>query len=129
MNDNDIRDLFREMREERVPADSLARVRLNVAHRVQRAAGWRIAAWVAACLVMAVAAFLMQSGSLVRHVARSTVAAGPQQPEAPLPLLPPRPAIRPAIRRLHARPAPMVQTVSIRIETPDPDVVILLVGE
>ena len=46
MNEDDIRELFREMREEPIPPDSLVRVRQAVAERRRRGQsnfGWKVA--------------------------------------------------------------------------------------
>lgn len=129
MSEDEIQDLFREMRDEPVPADSLARVRTNVAERTRRASRWSIAKWALACSAVIVAGMLVQSGAFVQKAVHVSLSSS--QSERPLPLLPAREPLRPAIRRVRRRrkPEPPVQTVSIRIETPDPDVVIWLVGE
>lgn len=128
MNEDQVRKLLREMREETVPANSLARVRMNVAGRTRQSSRRRIAAWVTAFAALAVAGILMQSGALVQKAVRVSTAA--TKTEQALPLLPARDPWRPAVQRTrrHSRSGAPVQTVSIRIETPDPDVVIWLVG-
>jgi len=131
MNDKEMQDLFREMREEPVPADSLARVRAGVDQRIHRRP-W-LSAWkIAAALVMAgciVAGFLwLRPSKPVQHLSPPEIAqVVPPPVESPaLPEIPVRHAPRPK----RARPQPVVEgvPVSIRIETPDPDVVILLVN-
>ncbi|HWF08674.1 MAG TPA: hypothetical protein VG297_09425 [Bryobacteraceae bacterium] len=135
MNEDQVHDLLREIREEPVPTDSLARVRRNVAERTRRSVRWKPFAWAMACAAIAFAGILLQSGVFVRRAIQTAITARPRVPEPVLPVLPrhepPRQPVMPAIRRVRVRPrpAPVVQTVSIRIETPDPDVVILLVGE
>jgi hypothetical protein len=131
MNEDQVRDLLRDMREEPVPADSLARVRRNVEEKTRRAARWKPFAWAMACAAIAFGGILLQSDVFVRRAVHTAVTARPRVPERALPLLPRHEPVRPAIQRVRVRPrpAPVVQTVSIRIETPDPDVVILLVGE
>jgi len=134
MREDEIRDLFREMRDEPVPLESLVRVRMRVEDRILRRAPWKFAAMIGAFAALAIAAFVMQ----VRPAARKT-ASPPVAMHQPAPTPPPEEAlpdglpltIRPAIVRkaLKPRPAPPAQSISIRIETPDPDVVILLVGE
>ena len=134
MSEDEIRDLFAEMRDEPVPVESLVRVRVLVDERIRRRAPWKIASLIAALAALVVAAFVIQMGPAVWKSARRPVAAH-QRAETPAPVgasvddLPL--TIRPAIERkaFKPRPAPPAQTVSIRIETPDPDVVILLVGE
>ena len=58
MTEDRMRELFREMHDEPVPADSLARVRMAVSARTERRAGWfwRVAAGVAlaACALVVV---------------------------------------------------------------------------
>jgi hypothetical protein len=130
MNEDQIRDLFREMRDEVVPADSLARLRMRVSERTRHGARWKVAGWVMACAAALFAAMLLESGVTLRKAIVPAVASRLQAPEQPLPLFPAREPLRPAVRRMRAtpRPQPLVQTVSIRIETSDPDVVIWLVG-
>jgi len=124
MTEEDIRGLFREMREDSVPADSMARVRMRI---TERTATWR--RWKRAALVIAPLCLLVLAVALWR----------PMSPRIVLPpVLPVR--VEPAVMRPEPPPAQLVrrkqvarrrppeQPVLIRIETPDPDVVILLVG-
>lgn len=135
MTEDDIRDLFREMRDESVPVDSLVRVRVRVEDRIRRRAPWKIASLVTAFAALVVVAFVIQIHPAVRKTASPSAAAkhAPPPPEvetAPLENLPL--SVRPAIERKTHKPptAPLTQPVStIRIETPDPDVVILLVSQ
>lgn len=132
MTENEIGDLFREMREEPVPPESLVRVRVRVDEGIRRRAPWKIAAWAAACAVLAIAAFMMQTRPTVRKTVRQQVAVHrPAAPPVSAPDVVEPVTVRPAIeRKLHKpRPQPPVQPVSIRIETADPDVVILLVSD
>jgi hypothetical protein len=131
MKEQEMRELFREMRDEPVPADSLARVRAGVEQRIHRKP-W-LSAWkIAAALVMA--GFIVGAYFLLRPVKSVPIEqASPPEvaqvlPPAEIPVLPEIPA-RPAPRpkRVRLRPVEAVP-VSIRIETPDPDVVILLVN-
>jgi hypothetical protein len=127
MTEDDIRDLFREMREDAVPADSLARVRLRLGDRIQSRGDWK-AKWVMVCAFLALAALLVQP----RTAMRKTAPMAARTPEAPLVELPQaaqQPTVRPAIQRKRRRTEPASQPVLIRIETPDPDVVILLVSQ
>jgi hypothetical protein len=130
MTDDEIRDLFREMRDETVPADSLARVRLGLEARVQRRARWKFARWAMAGVAVLVTALLFPWGAPIHKPAGATVAVGaPSNPPLNAPQPEPRMTVRPAIQRTRRhRPRPS-QAAVIRIETPDPDVVILLVGE
>jgi hypothetical protein len=133
MSEDEIRGLLREMRDEPVPPDSLARVRIAVAERTQTrswtwALPWRIAAAVlaAACLL------------LVAILWRTSVPAPPAPPvvtravdplvgtPTPQPAAPRRAAQR--VRRV-PKPSAPAEAMVIRIETPDPDVVILLIGD
>ena len=124
MTEEELRSLFREMREEPVPADSLARVRSGVEQRIGRRNWWKFAVplALAGC---AVAGFL-----LLRPVKAPVIV---EQPSAPV-VAQVLPAVetpaRPAPRPKRARPRPVVEgvPVSIRIETADPDIVILLVN-
>src|ERR1700755_3571533 len=117
MNEDQIRDLFREMREEAVPADSLARVRMKISDRTLRVRRWNIAGWVMASAAVLFAAILLQSGVTIRKAIVPAIAHRLQAPGAPLPLFPPREPLRPAVHRVRRRPQPEAspfQTVSIR---------------
>lgn len=128
MTEDDIRNLLREMRNEPIPPDSLARVRLAVDRRKQR----RWLPWTAAAFAAVVAALVLVA-------------------VLPRPVYPPVPRM-PAIGKdltLHQAPVKPVQArhivpkkapkkpksastgdgVVVRIETADPDVVILLIGD
>lgn len=135
MNEDRMRELFREMREEPAPADSLARVRMAVAGRTAKAAPrpfwlrWPVFAAAAAAFVLAV---------LLRWEPApppAPVVAKREQPAAP-------PAVQPPVRQPVASPPmakkrPQVQAVKrdtkqdllIRMETPDPNVVIFLIAD
>jgi hypothetical protein len=140
MNDDQIRELLHAMRDDPIPGDSLARVRQAVEARTSgrdggRAFGtmWRLALPVA--LAGCIAAILLRP---VRHTA-PTLLRPVAAVERPVPVLPqPAPAhqlahatVRP-VRHFQRRPpsAPQEAGASlIRIETPDPDVVILLLAD
>jgi hypothetical protein len=132
MNENEIRELFREMRDEPVPADSLARVRAGVDRRIGKRSwigGWKLAvALVMAGCIVAVF-FMLRPGKRVpiQQVSLPEIAQGLPPVEIPAP---PEITARRAPRPKRARPRPVVEgvPVSIRIETADPDVVILLVN-
>lgn len=134
MNEQEIRNLLREMRDEPVPVDSLVRVRLRLDDRIRRRARWRIGAWaMAGASVLLVGLFAWQ-GMQVREVVLGGSEVLPivrqhdtQPEELPLTMAPP--AVRPAIRRRPRRVVREPQSVVIRMETADPDVVILLVSE
>src|SRR6476660_697538 len=133
MTEREIQDVFREMRGEPVPADSLARVRMAVDRRTARRTGWKFA------VPLALAARVV-AGCLLLRPAK---APGPieqpiKQPSTrenaqvviPAPELPIQVAqTAPRAKRVRPRPQRVeVVPVSIRIETPDPDVVILFVN-
>jgi len=124
MTEQEMRDVFREMREEPVPVDSLARVRLGVEQRRRRAFSWKIAV----ALVMAgciAAGFLLirPAKAPVRTVAPAPLEIAQVQPPPEIPV-----RVAPKPRRVRPRPVETVPSMLIRIETPDPDVVILLVN-
>jgi hypothetical protein len=124
MNDDEIRELFRAMREDAVPADSLARVRMAVAERMHRSRGrlWWIPLLIAACCGIALLFF------------RPAAVPLPVPPRLPAPVVahhdaPPDSPVPRMVRRVHRVPAPQPGPGTVvRIETNDPDVVILLVG-
>ena len=129
MTEREIQDLFREMREEPVPADSLARVRLGVEKRSGKRIGWK---WV---VPLALAASVVAGFLLLRPAKTPIPIEQPSTPEIAQVVIPPPelpvPAAQTAPRPKRVRPRPQrveVVPVSIRIETPDPDVVILLVN-
>jgi len=125
-----MRELFREMRDEPVPADSLARVRTAVDLRIQKRPwlfGWKLAAALAMAGCVVAGFVWLKQAKPVQQVSPPEIAQVLSPVEIPaLPEIPVRPAPRPK----RARPRPVVEgvPVSIRIETPDPDVVILLVN-
>jgi hypothetical protein len=133
MTDREIQDLFREMRDEPVPADSLARVRMAVDRRTVRRNWWKFA------VPLALAASVV-AGFLLLRPAKAPVPieqpiAQPSTPEiAQVVISPPEhplQTVQTAPRPKRVRPRPQrveVVPVSIRIETPDPDVVILFVN-
>jgi hypothetical protein len=160
MNEDQIRELLHEMRDDPVPPDSLARVRAAVAQRQRRRVpwfrAWRVAATLMAAASAAAVFLVLRSGSAVQAPAPPAVAvqAAPEVPKVdPAPVSKPvrvverpvRHLVKRAMRRPRAEPplpiAPAAVTpplvaptraeddVLIRIETPDPDVVILLVGD
>ena len=141
MTEDEIRDLFREMRDEPLPADSLARVHLGVAERIQVGSWTRVfTPWRVAAVLMSAGlvliALLLRTSAPVSKPAAPVVA---HQIEAPLvkPALPAIVAVqkrRPShrivrqVRRIDKTPEAGGAAV-IRIETPDPDVLILLIGD
>ena len=136
MNDDEIRALFEEMREEAVPADSLARLRMAVASGTQpsrRKWWWAAFAIAAACCGIALLAVLFQP-ALPIPPAPAPIAARQMPPEVPMvsPGAPVAPVAAPKMRRVVHRvpvaPPPRLPGTVVRIETNDPNVVILLVG-
>ena len=143
MTEDQIRDLLREMRDEPVPAESVRRVRQAVFEGIQARSWirvlfgrWRSAAALAG--VVCIAFLIVWTRVTVpSHKPVPPVVARRQVP-APSELAPPqaglhrtvRPAVRSRVKR--AQRAESVNAPSadvlIRIETPDPDVVILLIG-
>ena len=133
MTEDEIRLLLRELRDEPVPADSLARVRLAVAERSRRTSWlsgrWRMVGVIAATAMIVVIAMWL------RPFRQSST------PESALVPVPPPPAVsQPTVKtpiKVAAKPkkenrrkaAPKGEGVLVRIETADPDVVILLVGD
>lgn len=128
MNDDEMRSLFREMREEAVPADSLARVRLTIAAQTRQTPVRR---WWVPLLIAAACGVAMLCAVLFRAAAPVAPAPAPVTWRQPLPDLPVRTVVVTPVRTRrvihHAPPQPQPGTV-VRIETNDPDVVILLIG-
>ena len=136
MTEDEIRELFRVMRDEPAPAESLARVRFAVAERTERTAArrrfwfrWGIAALVPACLLLVLMLGLRKEtppvpAAQVAPVERRIPIEEAVPPPEPLH---PRRALE-VSRPARSEPAARNNLV-IRIETPDPDVVILLVGD
>ena len=125
MTEEEMRSLFREMRDEPVPADSLARVRSGVEQRTVKKSWWKFA------VPLAVAGCVVAGFLLLRPAKGPVPVEQPRAPETaqvliPPPELPVRTARRP--KRAQRPPRVEVVPVLIRIETPDPDVVILLVN-
>jgi len=127
MNEQEMRELFREMRDEPVPADSLARVRLGLEKRVDQRLGQR--SWWK-FVVPLVAAGCIVAGFLLLRPAKTPVRSIEiAPPEVAQVIPPPEPPVRAVSRPRRGRPAPVAGVpVLIRIETPDPEVVILLVN-
>lgn len=131
MNEDRIRELLREMRDEPAPAGSLRRVQAGVSQRIaassHRGAAWRVALALAAGVVFAVLLLRPPKPQSVPESVALAPAARPPEPESTPVAVKPAPP-KPAIRRVRKPPSPDGGAI-IRIETPDPDVVILLIGE
>jgi hypothetical protein len=149
LSDDQIRDLLRGMRDEPVPSDSLVRVRTAVGERIEARRrlsyflNWKVATALLAAGCLALAAVLLRTDApapppvqakqeLPRELpARQPGIAIPQERKMPRPVVH---AVRRVVRPkaepvLPTAPSAESSDVLIRIETPDPDVVILLVGE
>jgi len=124
MTEQEMREVFREMREEPVPANSLARVRLGVEQRVGKRRWWKFVVPLAAvgCIVAGFL-FLKPANVPVRTIEPAPLEIAQVQPPPEIPV---RTAAKP--RPVRRRRAEAVPSMLIRIETPDPDVVILLVN-
>jgi hypothetical protein len=132
MSDQEVSDLLRRMRDEPVPMDSVRRVRTKVAERTQprvRAWWWAPAVAAALCIVL-LTLWLNRPAEQPRTVAQQR-----KQPAAPRVTPEPTREPQPALHAV-SRPKPKAvgpvrkdDNILIRIETPDPDVVILLVGD
>lgn len=130
MTDEDIRAVLRGLRDEPVPADSLARVRLAVAEGTtsarRRGIVWKFAAALASAAVVILAILwlrpIQQTPSRVAEV-REPVTMNP---------VPAAPVLKSERRKKtpnRRSPAVKGEPVIVRIETADPDVVILLIGD
>lgn len=143
MNDDQIRELLHEMRDDPVPADSLARVRQAVMAR-SSARGRRRGLGVAWKLAVPAALAGCIGAVLLRPPARHS-APPPVQTAAAIEEKAPAPPVAAAVqhkansranaraaRHFQQKPAPTAQADGaslIRIETPDPGVVILLLAD
>ncbi len=141
MTEDRIRELFREMRDEPVPADSRARVRLAVAERAARwperwLRHWKIATAVLVPVCLLLIALLARQPAQVRvkpvsAPAAPSIAAVETPPVFAPPVAPPiRRRAAKAVRRVVAGRRKVLEDSAtvIRLETNDPDIVILFVG-
>lgn len=132
MTEDQIRELFREMRDEPVLPDSKARVRMALAERTQswpeklrRRWKWMAAILAPACLLLV---------ALMTWQTKVDMPPAPAAPAPPVAIVeapaPPRPRVIRARHRVAKPPREVASNGAslIRIETPDPDVVILLIG-
>ena len=121
MSDEEMRELLSGMREEPVPPDSLARVRLAVAERTRRTRGvWKMGAGILAMGSVA-AMFWLSRGPGPAPVVKQPAPVAAARPAEVVPA-------KAEVRRRAAKPR-KTETLTIRIETPDPDVVIFLVSD
>ena len=150
MTEDEIRNLLREMRDEPIPPDSRVRVRVAVAGRIQSGSWvsmfhgrWRIAAVLLATVsIVAVLLLLRPSSAVHEPTPGVTARQGDGRFEETTPLektAPARANVLPRAKHparhmsrpaLHRQETPASRDgVLIRIETPDPNVVIVLVGD
>ncbi len=150
MNEERIHELFREMREEPIPTASVQSVQQAVTEQIRRPGssarrwGWPLGLAAAASIVV-LAIFWQASLKPVEPqqiTAAPTISTPKPLPALPLEMAqvktdPPRASSQPVKRVVIAKPVipPAVtekksdDNILIRVETEDPDVVILLVGE
>ena len=132
MTEDDIRAVLRDLRDEPVPADSRARVRAAV---TKRTGSHRLLRWLWVSFAAAAAAAAMAAAIFATVWLRPL-----NQPIAPLAiavLTPVSPAIAKSKVNVAVRPKLPIERrhavkksdVEVRIETADPDIVILLVAE
>lgn len=135
MSDKEMIELLRGMRDEPVPMDSVRRVRARVTERTEPRfrAWWWIPAIAAALCTLLVALWLDRRPA---ERPQRTVAQEHKLPAAPPVITEPKPQPQTPLRAVSRRkPRPVRparkgdDNILIRIETPDPDVVILLVGD
>jgi hypothetical protein len=132
MTEDEIRKILHEMRDEPVPVDSLVRVRAAVAQgqSVKARLPWFAAIAVAAALAALVVMF--RAEPLHQPAAPAT---RPVMSEAKPPL--PAATVAPEVRRVAVARKPKARPIAkpegehlvVRIETEDPDVLILLIGD
>lgn len=132
MTEDEIRELLREMGDQPVPAESLRRVHLAVAERTARRAWrwwwWSAAAVLAAACVVVLMVWPRQPAAVPARPAAPVVAK--EQFASPKQVAPEPVPVRRPVRPVERRPVPAAAAdVVIRIETPDPNVVILLIGD
>ena len=120
MTDDRLRELFRGLRDEPVPVDSLVRVRMGISARITRRRWlWAIAfASVPVCVLLLMMTLRFPAPPPLPRVS----------PIVTAPLVQPA-VIRSAPRQVHRRRQKVASLpATIRIETDDPDVVIVLLG-
>ncbi len=121
MTDDGIRQLLREMRDERVPADSLARVRACVEERTRARRGrWWLVPVFAAVLAIVFWPYHHPEQPLVRVAREAPVITPPPAPKAVAVVAKPA-------RVAKRLPKPAAEASTIRIETADPNVVLIFV--
>ncbi len=148
MTEDEIRNLFREMRDEPIPPDTRVRVRAGVAERIQSGSWvsrfhgrWKIAGVLLAAASIVVVLLFLRPSTAVRAPVPGIATRQPDAvfEKATEKTAPPRVRMlqrakhptrrvaQPAVRKLETHDSR--DGVLIRIETPDPNVVIVLVGD
>ena len=140
MTDDEVRGLLRDLRDEPVPPDSLARVRLAVAERSTRSR-WFMAPWKAAAAIASFAVIVLlvvwmrPAHHPVTPVQISPREVAATQPPAAPPITAPATKVRASAvstTKQQIKRKPETRTgegLLVRIETEDPDIVILLIGD
>jgi hypothetical protein len=132
MTDDHIRTLLREMRDEPAPQESVARVDVGASRRIRRRRTvWLFSGAFAAAACFALVVFSLRSPQPVTPDSMVRFQPAEPTPAPPIFLSPDRkpPGTATPARPPRIRPTPADrENVLIRIETPDPDVVILLIG-
>jgi hypothetical protein len=140
MNDDQMRELFREMRDEPVPADSLVRVRARVTERTSSAPRRRFT-FAALALAMGLAAIFAVSLIVPKSPPNEetrTVTAKAVEPKIEQVAKPAVAEVRPTRQRVAKKATPAIRrasqaepggAVAIRIETADPDVLIIFLSD
>ena len=141
MTDDDVRSLLRSLRDETVPADSLARVRLAVAARSEAAKSrrrfvlpWKFVGLLASAALTILAVVLFsptkQTTRPAAKVRQEVVTAKEVAPPPIINVEPQKPVMSATKSNKPRRDAkPKSKDMVVRIETADPDVVILLIGD
>ena len=140
MTDDEVRGLLRDLRDEPVPPDSLARVRLAVAERSTRSrwfmAPWKkLAALASVAAIVLLAVWMRPAHHLVTPVQISPREVAATQPPAAPPIVAPATKVRASAvsttkqKIKHKPETPTGEGLVVRIETEDPDIVILLIGD
>lgn len=134
MNDEQMRDLFQELRDEPLPPDSLARVRMAVSERISQPVRhpfwlqWQVLAAAMAAVVLLV---IVSRPPAPAPAPQPPVLAKQEPlhlPPAPLAVEKPQPPHpKPPQAKVHKRPQKIDSL--IRLETPNPNVVIFLVAD
>ncbi len=135
MTDDEVRGLLRDLRDEPVPPDSLARVRLAVAERSTRSR-WFMAPWKAAAAIASFAVIVLlvvwmrPAHHPVTPVQISAREVAATQPPAAPPTKVRASAVSTTKQQIKRKPETRTgEGLLVRIETEDPDIVILLIGD